>query len=142
MTERTKKQVTKTPTIWGRENPAARPALVPFSQEAIVEAVIAIADSQGLASISLRNVGSSTLNAGPMWPYGYISTKEGLLELMQTRPMGRRYPHMQQVIATGRFPMLAKIIRDATPPSADVVFDHGINRVIDGIMAWNEHLRA
>jgi len=52
------------------------------------------------------------------------------------------WPYMQRGIATGRFPMLEKIVRDATHPSADVEFDQGINCVLDGIAARNEHLRA
>jgi AcrR family transcriptional regulator len=83
MKERTKKRAraVETRTIWERAEPAVRPAPVPLSREAIVEAAIAIADAQGLAAVSLRNVGSA-LGAGPMRLYGYMSTKEELLELM------------------------------------------------------------
>ena len=241
MTERTKKQDAETPIIWEREEPSARPALVPLSREAIVKAAIAIADEKGLTSVSLRKV-ASALGAGPMRLYGYMSTKGELLELMvdmvygemlsaetldgdwrgvlrsiahRTRQAAQRHnwfiellggrphfgpnalafreqsfgalndipgfedidvamealktvnayvigaiwdetsqlrseresgmdteewkaamwPYMQRMIATGRFPMLTKIVRDATHPSADDQFDRGINCVLDGIEA-------
>ena len=46
-----------------------------------MRAAIAIADSDGLAAVSLRKVGAS-LDAGPMRLYGYLSTKQELLDLM------------------------------------------------------------
>jgi AcrR family transcriptional regulator len=67
--------------VWERPEPEKRPALSPLSRERIVRAAIAIADTEGLEGMSLRNVGAS-LDAGPMRLYGYVSTKEELLALM------------------------------------------------------------
>lgn len=227
--------------IWERPEPASRPAPGPLSRERIVRAAIAIADAEGLASVSLRKVGAA-LDAGPMRLYGYLSTKEELLDLMvdavygemvsagpmsggwrevlrsiahRTRraagahkwfiellsgrpPLGPNalahleaslaavgaapgfedidavlqavrtvnaytvgairseagelsaelesgmseeewqvtaWPYLQRVIATGRFPMLARVIRDATHPAFDVTFDRGLDCVLDGIAA-------
>jgi AcrR family transcriptional regulator len=207
----------------------------------IVRAAIAIADAEGLASVSLRKVGAA-LEAGPMRLYNYVSTKEELLELMvdavygemssagpirgdwrealrsiahRTRRaagehkwffdlLGGRphlgpnalayleaslaalsdtpgfedidavmravrtvnayvvgsirieaselraelesgmdktgwqlatWPYIQRVIATRRFPTIAKVVRDAAHPSPDVVFDQGLDCVLDGIAA-------
>lgn len=67
--------------VWERPEPASRPAPSPLSRERIVRAAIAIADQDGLEAVSLRRVGAA-LDAGPMRLYGYLSTKEELLELM------------------------------------------------------------
>jgi hypothetical protein len=45
------------------------------------------------------------------------------------------WPYIERMIATGRFPMLAKIVRDATHKPADVEFDEGLECVLDGIAA-------
>ena len=67
--------------IWERPEPKSRPAPSPLSRERIVRAAIGIADREGLAAVSLRNVGAA-LDTGAMRLYGYISTKEELLDLM------------------------------------------------------------
>jgi AcrR family transcriptional regulator len=200
-----------------------------------VRAAIAIADGDGLAAVSLRRVGAS-LDAGPMRLYGYLSTKEDLLDLMidavygeivsagpitgdwrdifrtiaqrirrachehpwfidllggrphlgpnalalleaslaalnnlpgfdaidvAMRAMGTVnaymigairgessdlksgmnkaewqkvwWPYLERVIATGHFPMLAKVVRDASHPSPDNVFDAGLETLLDGL---------
>jgi AcrR family transcriptional regulator len=61
--------------------PSRRAPLAPLRREAIVEAAIAIADKEGLEAVSLRNV-AAALDAGPMRLYGYVASKEELLELM------------------------------------------------------------
>ncbi|MEU9141275.1 TetR/AcrR family transcriptional regulator C-terminal domain-containing protein [Streptomyces sp. NPDC048404] len=66
-------------TVWDRPEPPTRP--VPLDRERIVAAAIALADEGGLEAVSLRKV-AARLNAGPMRLYGYISTKEELLDLM------------------------------------------------------------
>ncbi|MEU6139627.1 TetR/AcrR family transcriptional regulator C-terminal domain-containing protein [Streptomyces sp. NPDC047081] len=66
-------------TVWDRPEPSARP--VPLDRERIVAAAIALADEGGLEAVSLRKV-AARLNAGPMRLYGYIATKEELLDLM------------------------------------------------------------
>jgi AcrR family transcriptional regulator len=200
-----------------------------------VRAAIAIADSDGLAAVSLRKVGAS-LDAGPMRLYGYLSAKEELLDLMIDAVYGEivsagpvdgnwrdifrtvshrirqachkhqwfvdllggrphlgpnalvfleaslaalnnvpgfedidvamramrtvnayvigavqsessdlnggmnktewqkvRWPYLERIIATGRFPMLAKVVRDASHPSPDIAFDMGLQTVLDGL---------
>ncbi|MFI1676408.1 TetR/AcrR family transcriptional regulator [Streptomyces sp. NPDC020607] len=66
-------------TVWDRQEPPSRP--VPLDRERIVAAAVALADEGGLEAVSLRKV-AARLNAGPMRLYGYISTKEELLDLM------------------------------------------------------------
>jgi AcrR family transcriptional regulator len=208
-----------------------------LSRDAIVRAAIAIADDEGLGSVSLRKVGAS-LDAGPMRLYSYLSTKEELLDLMvdavyaemvaegpitgdwrelfrtiahRTRrachrhiwlidllggrphlgpsalafleassaalndeagfedinvvmqamttvnayvigamrvEIGERkspmtkgewqaswWPYIERLIATGRFPMLAKIVQNASHPSVDVKFNWGLDCVLNGVGA-------
>jgi hypothetical protein len=45
------------------------------------------------------------------------------------------WPYLERVIATGRFPMLAKVVRDASHPTPDIVFDKGLETVLDGLAA-------
>jgi len=227
--------------VWDKPQPVERPAPAPLSREQIVAAALAIADAEGLASVSLRNV-AANLGVGPMRLYRYLSTKEQLLDLMvdavygemssvdstnsdwrgalrsiahRTRTVARRHPwftdllggrphfgpnalahheqifgavngtpgfehidnvmrairtvfayvigaisseasqlrnerestldeaqwraaswpYIQRLIATGRYPMLEKIVRDATHQSPDVEFDEGLECVLDGIAA-------
>jgi AcrR family transcriptional regulator len=226
--------------VWERPEPPSRPALSPLSRERIVRAAISLADADGLDAVSLRKV-AAALDAGPMRLYGYLSTKEELLQLMtdavygeipapepgqdwrgalrslahHTRSAAHRHewfadllggrpalgphalartnallaaldgvpgfedintvmhagravsayligaikteiaerraeratgmdkarwqadsgPYVVRMLATGRFPALAKMIRDADHPTADTAFDTGLDYVLDGIAA-------
>lgn len=244
MTTRKKARATGAPgtaVVWERPEPARRPAPEPLSRERIVRAAIALADAEGLGAVSLRKVGAS-LEAGPMRLYGYLSTKEELLDLMvdrvyeemmsagplqgewraalrtlahrtrraaqehpwfsellggrphqgpnalayleasltavsgtsgfehidtaiqavwivnayvlgalQSEASERRaeresglsksqwqqahWPYLQRMIATGRFPTIARAIQDATHPAPDRGFDQGLDCVLDGLAA-------
>jgi AcrR family transcriptional regulator len=80
-------------SVWERPEPPNRPVLAPLSRERIVRAAIRLADADGLEAMSLRKV-AAALDAGPMRLYGYIATKEELLDLMvdavhaEIRPAG------------------------------------------------------
>lgn len=67
--------------VWERPEPPERPVPASLSRERIVRAAIRLADADGLAAVSLRKV-ASALDVGPMRLYGYIDTKEELLDLM------------------------------------------------------------
>ncbi|POM22625.1 Tetracycline repressor protein class B from transposon Tn10 [Actinomadura rubteroloni] len=66
-------------TVWDRPEPPPRPA--PLDRARIVAAAVALADDGGLDAVSLRKV-AARLDAGPMRLYGYIATKDELLDLM------------------------------------------------------------
>lgn len=68
-------------SVWDRPEPTTRPAPAPLSRERIVAAGIALADADGLDSVSVRKV-AAALAAGPMRLYGYFSTKNELFDLM------------------------------------------------------------
>ncbi len=67
--------------VWERPEPPDRPVPAPLSRERIVRAAIRLADADGLDAVSLRKV-AAALDVGPMRLYGYIATKEELLDLM------------------------------------------------------------
>ncbi|PXX65572.1 TetR family transcriptional regulator [Nocardia tenerifensis] len=67
--------------VWERPEPPDRPVPAPLNREQIVRAAIQLADADGLDAVSLRKV-AAALNVGPMRLYGYIDTKEELLDLM------------------------------------------------------------
>ena len=79
--------------MWERPEPPDRPVLAPLSRERIVRAAIRLADADGLEAVSLRKV-AAALDVGPMRLYGYIASKEELLDLMvdavhaEIRPAG------------------------------------------------------
>jgi AcrR family transcriptional regulator len=79
--------------VWERPEPPERPVPVPLNRERIVRAAIRLADADGLDAVSLRKV-AAALDVGPMRLYGYIDSKEELLDLMvdavyaEIRPAG------------------------------------------------------
>jgi AcrR family transcriptional regulator len=202
-----------------------------------VRAAIEIADADGLEAVSLRKV-AAALDAGPMRLYGYLSTKDELLDLMidaayaeitppasgvewrdalrslanQTRQVAGRHewfadllgrrpslgphglarleatlaalargsdvdslrqaadtfdaylvgairkevaerrearasgmderqwqiaasPYLRHMLATGRYPALARVVHEAGHPDPDTVFNVGLEWLLDGIAA-------
>jgi AcrR family transcriptional regulator len=77
--------------VWERPEPPARPAPAPLSRESIVRAAIELADRDGIGAVSLRKVGAA-LDAGPMRLYGYVASKEELLDLMVDQIYGEIVP--------------------------------------------------
>jgi AcrR family transcriptional regulator len=90
--------------VWERPEPPDRPVLAPLSRERIVRAAIQLADADGLAAVSLRKV-AAALDVGPMRLYGYIATKEELLDLMvnavhaEIRPAGDGWRQVLRSVA-------------------------------------------
>ncbi|MEU0538031.1 TetR/AcrR family transcriptional regulator [Amycolatopsis tolypomycina] len=79
--------------VWERPEPPNRPAPAPLSRDLIVRTAVELADETGLEAVSLRKL-AGTLDVGPMRLYGYIDTKDELLDLMvdavhaEIRPAG------------------------------------------------------
>src|ERR1700685_2306256 len=55
-----------------------RPAKTPLSEDAVVDAALAILKSEGLEAVTMRR-GAAALDTGAMSLYGYVSRREGLL---------------------------------------------------------------
>ncbi|WP_026248870.1 TetR/AcrR family transcriptional regulator [Streptomyces sp. LaPpAH-108] len=90
--------------VWERPEPPNRPVPTPLSRERIVRAAIQLADADGLEAVSLRKV-AAVLGVGPMRLYGYIDSKEELLDLMvdamyaEIRPVGDDWRAMLRSLA-------------------------------------------
>ncbi|NUT49222.1 MAG: TetR/AcrR family transcriptional regulator [Saccharothrix sp.] len=90
--------------VWERPEPPERPAPAPLSREKIVRAAIRLADEDDLSAVSLRKV-AAALGVGPMRLYGYIDTKEELLDLMvdavhaEIRPTGEGWREVLRSLA-------------------------------------------
>jgi AcrR family transcriptional regulator len=61
-----------------------RPAKAPLSEDAIVDAALAILKSEGLQAVTMRRV-AAALDTGAMSLYVYVSGREGLLQAMLDR---------------------------------------------------------
>jgi AcrR family transcriptional regulator len=61
-----------------------RPAKAPLSEEAVVDAALAILKSEGLEAVTMRRVGAA-LDTGAASLYVYVAGREGLLLAMQDR---------------------------------------------------------
>lgn len=90
--------------VWERPEPPNRPVPAPLSRERIVRAAIQLADADGLDGVSLRKV-ATALDVRPMRLYGYIASKEELLDLMvdavhgEVRPVGDGWREVLQSLA-------------------------------------------
>jgi Tetracyclin repressor-like, C-terminal domain len=45
------------------------------------------------------------------------------------------WPYLQRMIETGQYPMIAKVVREATHPPSEVVFERGLDCVIEGVLS-------
>jgi AcrR family transcriptional regulator len=61
-----------------------RPAKAPLSEEAVVDAALAILKSDGPDAVTMRRI-AAALDTGPASLYVYVSGREGLLQAMQDR---------------------------------------------------------
>ena len=61
-----------------------RPAKAPLSEDAVVDAALAILRSEGLEAVTMRRVGAA-LDTGAASLYVYVSGREGLLQAMLDR---------------------------------------------------------
>ncbi|MFD8809010.1 TetR/AcrR family transcriptional regulator [Streptomyces sp. NPDC059597] len=90
--------------VWERPEPANRPVPAALNRERIVGAAVQLADADGLEAVSLRKV-AAVLGVGPMRLYGYIDSKEELLDLMvdamyaEIRPTGDGWREMLRSLA-------------------------------------------
>ncbi|MFD7866762.1 TetR/AcrR family transcriptional regulator [Streptomyces sp. NPDC059783] len=92
--------------VWERPEPPQRPVPAPLSRGLIVGAAVRLADADGLDAVSLRKV-ATALDVRPMRLYGYIDSKEELLDLMvdaaheEIRPAGDGWREVLESLATG-----------------------------------------
>jgi AcrR family transcriptional regulator len=73
-----------TPPVGRRRSTRDRPAKAPLSQEAVVDAALAILKSEGLEAVTMRRV-AAALDTGAASLYVYVSGREALLQAMLDR---------------------------------------------------------
>ena len=61
-----------------------RPAKAPLSEDAVVDAALAILKSDGVEAVTMRRV-AAALDTGPASLYVYVPGREGLLQAMLDR---------------------------------------------------------
>ena len=84
--------------LWGVVGTGRRGPKPRHSVEEVIKAAIAIADTEGLAALSMRRV-AETLGLSPMSLYTYVPSKAELLDLMLDRVAGEQ--PMPEVAAEG-----------------------------------------
>ena len=121
---------------WFAEMLGGRPHQGPCAL-AFLEATLAILNDSGLfSSISATLQALRTIQA---FIIGAIQseTRERRAEhqtgLTKTEWQLATGPYMQKMIETGRFPTIAKLVKDASHPDPDTVFEVGLECVLDGI---------
>ncbi|MEU4532692.1 TetR family transcriptional regulator [Micromonospora ureilytica] len=80
--------------IWSRPERGSRGPAPGHSRDSIVVAAIALADTEGLAAVSMRAV-AAALGAGAGSLYRYLSSRDDLLDLMTDRAVGELRPYPQ-----------------------------------------------
>ncbi|WCN84101.1 TetR/AcrR family transcriptional regulator [Micromonospora sp. LH3U1] len=80
--------------IWSRPERGSRGPAPGHSRDAIVMAAIALADTEGLAAVSMRAV-AGVLGTGAGSLYRYLSSRDDLLDLMTDRVVGELRPYPQ-----------------------------------------------
>lgn len=73
--------------LWGRQEPGRRGPKQRLSTAEVVEAAIALADSEGVQALSMRKV-AQAVGVSPMSLYTYVPSKAELLDLMFDRVLG------------------------------------------------------
>ncbi|MET7671886.1 TetR/AcrR family transcriptional regulator [Micromonospora luteifusca] len=79
-------------SIWSRPERGSRGPAPAHSRDAIVVAAIALADTEGLAAVSMRAV-AGALGTGAGSLYRYLSSRDDLLDLMTDRVVGELRPY-------------------------------------------------
>jgi len=122
-----------------------RPHLGPNALDHYEQSLAALSREQGFESIDDALQAYGTLNA---YVVGAMKTEATSLRVEHESGLNERdfqaasWPYLQRVIASGRFPMLEKVVRDATHPPSDVTFERGLDCVIEGIAAGLVATRA
>ncbi len=132
--ERTRQAAKKHP--WFVDLLGRRPHLGPNALEHYEQSLAALSEVRGFENIDDALQAYGTLNA---YVVGAIKGEAASLRaeresgLNESDWQAATWPYLERVIATGRFPMIARVVSDATHPSSDVTFERGLDCVIEGI---------
>ncbi len=85
-------RVTGTPSIWTRPERGSRGPQATHSRDEIVRAAITLADTDGLAAVSMRAV-AGALGTGAGTLYRHLSSRDDLLDLMADQVVAELRPY-------------------------------------------------
>jgi AcrR family transcriptional regulator len=117
---------------------SGRPHLGPNALEHLETSLAALTRTPGLEDIDAALLAYRTVNA---YVIGTLQLEASELRAEADSGMNESEwqtsaaPYIFRIIETGRFPCLARVVRDAANPPPDVLFDQGLDRVLDGIAA-------
>lgn len=120
---------------WLADLLGGRPTLGPNAL-AVTEATLAALD--GLADIDTVMRAAETVNA---YVIGAIRREIANLRAERATGLSKRDwqrahgPHVSRMLATGRYPALAKMVRDGTEVDAEASFSTGLGWVLDAVAA-------
>jgi AcrR family transcriptional regulator len=123
---------------WFADLLGRRPHLGPNALAHLEASLAALDGAPGFDHIDTVMHAIETVNA-----YLVGAIRKQIAELRAERATGmdeRRWqaasaPYLNRMLATGRYPTLARFVQDATHPDADTTFDTGLEYVLDGIAA-------
>jgi DNA-binding transcriptional regulator YhcF (GntR family) len=112
--------------------PQMIPSLLPFTEEVLAAAAARGADTTEMMHVLLTVFGYVRGTALAMAAEVQAEQDTGLTadEWAQTAPA---ITELSAVLASGRFPTLARVAREGFPYDVDRVFSYGLNRVLDGL---------
>ncbi|MEV0429896.1 TetR/AcrR family transcriptional regulator [Micromonospora sp. NPDC050495] len=126
-----------------RTRPRARPARQPLSQQAVVDAALAVLGREGLGGLSMRRV-AQELGTGPASLYAHVSGREELLELLVDRasaeitvpaPDPARWAEQVRDVARQSYRVYAAHTELALASLATIPTGPNALRVTDGLLA-------
>ncbi|MGW1373029.1 TetR/AcrR family transcriptional regulator [Streptomyces sp. NPDC002446] len=123
---------------WFADLLGGRPHLGPHALAHLEAALAALHDAPGFGDIDAVVGAVDSLQA---YLIGAIRKEVAELRAERTTGMDERQwqhaagPYLNRVLATGRYPTLAKFVRDATHPTPDATFDTGLEHLLNGIAA-------
>jgi hypothetical protein len=91
----------------------------------------------GKLGIVMGKVGIGEQLARPpiMLPWRIVTIPSFPIAMSEREWQDASWPCLERMIATGQYPMVAQVVRDATHPPSEVVFERGLDCVIDGIVS-------
>jgi len=133
---RTRKSALEHP--WLVDLLGGRPHLGPNALIYLERSLATLNQARGFAVIDDVLVAASTVNA---YIIGAVRSEMSQLQAESESGLDEKGwqaatgPYMERMIATGRFPTMARVVKDATHPSPEIVFDQGLECILDGIQS-------
>jgi AcrR family transcriptional regulator len=87
--QRAERDRARAESLWRREDPRRGRGRAAPSREEIVEAALALADSEGFEAVSMRRL-AQRLRTGTMTLYSYVTDKDDLVQLMLDEAMSEQ----------------------------------------------------